>query len=265
MLKVVKRIRTLAKELKVYRGILSGGGKELQLVAIPADNDDHVLSAQRLHASVYLARGFVQSDEVGDDGRLTLSADPHQRHAEYFVVVNNEDRTSVRAVARMIRADREKGFDSFPILAMSHIYKRDREEIMQYSPQQCVEISALSKTLGESSLAPLLLYREMLYESLRRGDKLWLMACDVRLYRRLKLLFGSAIKQIGEVTSYYGGDVVPSKLSVEEVLPSMLGAIKRSSLLHRGLRRSAVRFMTEFYPKGKISKHENEQLEKLRA
>lgn len=249
----------------MYQTLFRKNTHRLELRAINTRDQAQILSGQQLHAATYLARGFVSEADLGADKRLTLLADPHQLHAEYFIVVEAADSASIRAVARQIHLDAKKGFDSFPILSLAKIHSKHRKKILTYDPKKCVEISGLAKVKDESPLAALLLYREMWHKSVRDGDKLWLMACDVRLFGRLKTLFGSAITQIGDVTAYFGGDVVPAMLDLEQALPGIITSLQTASPLHRSIRLPLARFMIDQFPEIGIAPDQVQQLNRLKV
>jgi hypothetical protein len=259
-------IRNLIKDVQSYRAIARKGlgDESLQVLALEkTEHIGHLRHAQRLHASVYLKRGFIQAGDISEDGRLTLYADPHQEHAEYFIVHGQDGERDIRAVSRQIRMHPDKGFESFPILDLAHVQKRYVKMIMGYDPATCVEISALSKRSGESSLLPLALYRVMLHTSVANGDKLWLMACDVRLYQRLKLLFGTAITRIGSDTPYYGGDVAPAMVKLDEVLGALIAGTKDKVPIRRSIRKSLPRFFLTGYPEKYVTLAQRKELVRI--
>jgi hypothetical protein len=256
-------IRSLIKDMQVYRVLAGGGLGEQTMQAVALEHPDHVRHAQRLHADVYLRRGFVQPGDIDEDGRLTLLADPHQEHAEYFVVLGSDDPSDVRAVSRQIRMSAHKGFASFPMLDLAQIDKRHLAMIQQHDPSSCVEISALAKQSGESPMLPLVLYRAMLHRSFEIDDKIWLMACDVRLFQRLKVLFGPAIVQVGKVTPYYGGDVVPAMLKLDEALAGLIAGARDQVPLRRSIRKALPRFFMNGFPIDRIKPQQRIELIKL--
>lgn len=205
-------------------------------------SDEHdILEAKRLHASVYSRIGFIDSWEVTEDGIIHEDSDPHQRHARYFAIKHKSEKRVV-VTARQIYSDENRGFEAFPIWTQSKLSPEGRAKIQQYNPLKCVEISGLVKKSGTSPYAVLLLYRLMWQHSYRNNDELWLMACDVALYRRLKLLFGDAIERVGENTSYKGGDVVPAIVDVQRSVDIVTAAVKRLHPLQRGLNKNILRF-----------------------
>jgi hypothetical protein len=213
------------------------------------DKPGHLRDAKRLHADVYLGRGFIEDHHVDKAGAISLEADPHQQHSQYFVACEEVGKKEiVRVTARQIRAKKERGFDSFPILRHAHIYPEMRQRVYKFKPENCVEISGLAKQRGTTTVATLIVYRMMWFESLRRGDKLWLMACSPSLFQRLKQLFGPNVVQMGERTPYVGEDVIPAMVVIDEALYYLH---KNAQTLHptkRLLYRAVLRFFTDGLP-----------------
>ena len=180
-------------------------------VSIAKEGSEELLAAKKLHAAEYLARGFIEAKDISE-GVIHKRSDPYQSHAIYFVVKNKQN---VVGVARQIVYKGSGGMnESFPILDKANIYPRYRAKIEGQQPQCIVEISALVKKRGESSIVPIVLYRSLWQYSRKHGHEFWVMACDIRLYHRLRLLFGPAILQIGKITPYFGGDIVPAALHI---------------------------------------------------
>lgn len=180
-------------------------------VSIAEDGTADLLEAKKLHAKEYLSRNFIEHTDILNE-IIHEESDPHQKHAVYFVVKN---RQKVVGVARQIIY---KGsgpmHESFPVLDKAKISQRSRTKIERQHPHKIVEISALVKARSESSIVPIVLYRSMWQYSRQNNHDFWVMACDVRLYQRLKILFGPAIVKIGNRTSYKGGDVIPAALHI---------------------------------------------------
>ena len=74
------------------------------------------------------------------------------------------------------------------------------------------------------------------------------MSCDVRLYRRLKFLFGDALTQVGKESYYMGSMVVPAALEVEHSLQVVQAGERSHNPLQRQLRRAMVKFFLEGLP-----------------
>jgi len=221
--------------------------------------------AQKLHASVYLSKGFIDPNDLDENDRLHTIADPHQSHSHYFVItLDVAGLETVVATARQIEAKDSKGMSSFPIVEKAKIFNRAVAEISSQNPYACIEVSGLAKRRGVSQAAILLLYREMWYRSLRDGHTLWLMACDVKLYEKLIVLFEGAIKKIGDKTSYQGGDVIPAMARPQEILGSLIYVTKSSRLQKRVFRKKLLEFLLVDYPKALIDPLQQKELRKLK-
>lgn len=225
------------------------------------ESPDYLLAAKKLHAEVYLYRNFVTKKDIRA-GVLNSKVDPYQPHSQYFVVTD-KSRARVLATARQIQAKPKKGHDSFAMLTHTRLYERSREQILAHAPVDCVEISGLAKHRGVSKLAPLLLYRAMLQHSLRNHHKLWLLACDVRLYVRLKLLFGSAIQQAGPRTFYLGSEVVPAILRLDSAIQSMHKSLRKGNFFEKQLRYRVLRFILKDVPTELLSPKEKKAFDAI--
>lgn len=239
----IKRIRRYIKDSFLYWRLLSNTSiaKYYTAKQLEQHDVDDLRAAKRLHASVYLARGFIEQTDVRD-GMIHDMSDPHQHHSQYFVVKRGDE---VVGVARQITY---KGtgphHESFPALEEAALHVRSKQRIRAMHPHELTEISALVKKSGESSIVPLLLYRVLWRHSLRARHRVWIMACDVRLYQRLKLLFGPALTRIGQKTHYHGGDVIPAALNITTAV-RYVNDVKRagrSGLLD--IQRQATKFIT---------------------
>ncbi len=260
---IKRRLRRLKNLNRLRKLILNGGFGHHEIIELGREHE-FLDEAKRLHASVYLYRNFVSPEDIDEDGRLHHQADPHQKHAHYFIAVERKDpRKTVVATARQIEVEDEKGMNSFPILEKSKVYKRAAVEISAQDPKACIEVSGLAKRSGTGTEALLLLYRQMWHRSLRDGQTMWLMACDVRLYDRLKLLFDGAITRIGPRSHYQGGDVIPAMLRPYEGLSALITATESSRFKTRAFRRGILRFLYEGYPKELLEPGQIRKLKKL--
>jgi hypothetical protein len=205
--------------------------------------DKDVMAAQKLHASVYLRRGYVTEDDIEDE-IISKKTDPHQLHALYFAVKNKKT-GNVVATARQIFHEPAKDFKSFPLMGSAKLYPKTKKELKSYNPADCIEISGLAKASGTPSSVVLLLYRAMWHHSLKQRHKVWIMACDPSLFSRLRLLFGDAINQIGYRTPYKGADIIPAMLLPEPALGKFIRISRRKSLLFGISRKHLVGFFLE--------------------
>lgn len=212
-MKPLRRVRRKLRDTHMYWKIFSDAdmSKAYEVMKLDEEHFEELATAKKLHAAVYLSRAFITHDDLMDD-IIHETSDPHQRHADYFVVKRNG--RIVAAARQIIYRGEGELHKSFPVLEKSLIHMRSRNRIMAFQPEEIVEISALVKAGGESSIVPLLLYRALWRHSLKSRHRIWVMACDIRLYQRLKLLFGPSLTKIGQRTPYVGGDVIPVALDI---------------------------------------------------
>lgn len=233
------------------------------LEVLGPDRAESLFEAKRLHARIYLDRGFIKPSMVDASGIMSRAADPHQAHSEYFIVASKKT-GKVVAVARQIGVREGRGHKSFPLMTRTDLYERSRATLANYDPKQCVEISALVKERGASKIAPLLLYRAMWHHSLQERQQLWFLSCDVRLFARLKLLFGPAIQQVGRRTAFPGGDVVPAIWKVQSAVSELSKSLRHAPAPALILRRMVIRFLLKGLPEETLSAPEKRALAALR-
>jgi len=258
-------IKKIKKQYKRYRdsldfiaSIRSSKAASFQGEHI-GDNGDIVAAAQQLHAEIYIGRNFISEEDVADDGRMHFRADPHQAHSTYFVVKNTRDNKIV-ATSRQIMHDPVKRHNSFPLLEKAEVDQKWRNYILKHGSESVVEISGLAKVRDTTTAAPLYLYRQMWHHSLREKHDLWLMACDVRLFQRLKLILGDAIIQIGQETQYQGGNVIPAIVKPKKSLHALIQSAINSSRTQRYLRLLVVQFFINGLPMHSIAVSDRKSL-----
>lgn len=209
--------------------------------------------AKTLHARVYLRHGYIAQSALAETGLIHPDEDPYQNHAQYFAVIRpNAGQPQVVATARQIHAHLDHGHASFPMVRHLQLYPQAQKLIQSIDPATCVEVSALAKRAGESSLATLLLYRLMWQHSVKVGHRYWFMACDARVYDRLLFLFGKAFIQAGPKTFYMGSDVIPALLEIPGSVEHLRQEARGLNIIKRHFRRSTV----EFFLKGMPTPHE---------
>lgn len=251
---ILPKIHRHLKDSRSYFNLLRNHSGD-QFQVIKTSDPTHIQQAKKLHASIYLQRGFVTADELRG-GKLRHRVDPHQAHSIYFVVLDTKT-GEVVANARQIRATRKLGHLSFPMVSQASINNRAQRAIDAHAASDCVEISGLVKKRGVSSIVPLLLYRALWHESLRAEHTLWLMACDVRLYERLHLLYGPALKKVGKTASYKGGLIVPAILEINHSLAAIESSLSKTAWFHKALRIRAVKFLIHGVPTRHLSMSEH--------
>lgn len=212
----------------------------------PDDDSQDLRDAKKLHANVYLSLGFVDESELFDE-MIHEESDPYQRHAEYFVVKKRDE--VVAAARQIVYKGTGEHHDSFPVLSKAIIYDRSRKRLLGYHPTEIVEISALVKKRGESSVVPLVLYRALWRYSLASQHRIWVMACDPRLYARLKILFGPAFTKIGQRTPYKGADALPVALVMDVSVKYVQKVLGTRRWMIFDLKRRAAGFMVKDLPR----------------
>lgn len=185
--------------------------------------------AKKLHANIYLAHDFVTKQDVTAAGYLTAKADPHSEHAEYFVAIDSEN----DEVVALVRQIHQRSGHRLPVFyhnltaaSYSHAHKDD-----------IVEISAFAKKPGTDSRVTLLLFREMLQHSQQQGHQYWVFACDSKVYRSLKTLFGKLLQKTGPETLYMGSLVIPAEVDLDRALHQLRRNYRRSIPPLRQVRR----------------------------
>jgi hypothetical protein len=201
-------------------------------------DDPRLLTAQRLHARVYVRLHFIEPGDVAANGAMHLQADPHQAHADYFVVVDAHDQDKVLVTARQIRV--EQTHYDLPVLGKARLSRRARRQLLGLSPEQLVEISGLVKDDGVPTTAVMELYRAMWQHSLDRQHALWVMACDPKLYKKLKVLFGRALRKIGRRTPYPGADIIPCVMDLRLSERTLQRHLRSRHPLYRHVRRNVA-------------------------
>jgi hypothetical protein len=181
-----------------------------QLLATGAD----ILQARRLHASVYLASGFVTPEDLAPDGTMGVQKDPWPAVSAYFAVIRGG---IVTATARQICV-----YDPahLPALRLSELDRAEVAKVLDLAPGAVVEISALAA--GRDARGPdvTAVYSRMWRESVERRHQVWVMAVDRRLYAHLRRAFcGRALRPIGPAQHYLGSPVVPAVLWCDELYP----------------------------------------------
>jgi hypothetical protein len=259
----LRRVTRFFRDLHAYWRLFTGDGKHGQYVVSRVADDDYktLKQAKELHAQTYLYRGFVDRSDV-KKGIIHEKSDPHQLHADYFVVKN---RGKVVAVARQItyKGDGDHRA-SFPTLDQAVIYNRSRVHLSKIDPRHIVEISALVKKRGESQMVPLMLYRELWRHSLGK-HKVWVMACDVRLYERLKIVAGPAVRHIGRRSSYKGGDVMPVMLEPHTALGVFMKRAHTRVPFRRVMNRYILKFFVQDCPPQALTSIDARRLEQALA
>ncbi|HEX3082232.1 MAG TPA: hypothetical protein VHQ86_03180 [Candidatus Saccharimonadia bacterium] len=246
MFKKISQLLTFNKVFKEDTGMFR---------VIVVDEPHYLNKAKQLHAKVYLARGFVKPTDLTDDALyIGPKEDPYQFHSQYFVVERTDlPEPQVVSAARLIYKDPHKGHDSFQTYIHQPLYKKYKAKIELLDPASCAEVSGLVKERGTSTAAVFMLYKAMWLYSVQNGYQTWLMSCDVRLYLRLKLLFGRMLQRIGEKRHFKGHDVVPLMLDTERLFDYLL-AVKPLNPFKRKVHEALTRFLLDGVDRNELNK-----------
>lgn len=169
--------------------------------------------AKKLHASIYLAHNFVTHEDIDPDGYLTLDADPHGEHADYFVAVDKQQ----DKVVALVRQIHQRAGHVLPVLRR----RLSQKSYKHTHSDDIVEVSAFAKKSGVDSRVTILLFAEMLQHSRKHGHQYWVFACDSNVYRRLKTLFGRLLQKTGPEVFYMGSKVVPAEVNLDSALKQL--------------------------------------------
>jgi hypothetical protein len=168
-----------------------------------------VFDARRLVASIYLAEGYVEEDDLNESGVLYDHADPYFVHSEYFAVGVGPSLNPLLAVSRLVLYDEDRGVDSFPMLTGMELDDDFLATVAAADLTTWAEVGSMAKAPGASVQAPNLLYRKMWQRAVRGGHATWLCAADHRVSRTLRNLFGEEIRLVGPRQHFMGSPTDP--------------------------------------------------------
>lgn len=268
MLTKINRYRKVVKDFantrRAVKKLHHVSAHEIKLTTLAEDLTEDIDEAQKLHAAVYLRLGFVDEKDI-KKGKMTREFDPHQQHALYFILKEKgkDGRIHVAATARQIQYKPEKGFLSFPLIEKAELGTKVLKDLISHDPNKCVEISGLAKHRETAGVSVLLLYRALWHHSLRQDHQLWIMACDPRLYQKLRILFGPAIQQVGRETQYKGASIIPAMLKPQEALNEFIRISRRRAWMFGVSRRELIGFFVEGLPPAFIPEKDKKYLKAI--
>ncbi len=251
------------KQLFRYRSLLTNKQPDNLEVRVISDPKS-LLAARQLHARRYLRWGYIQESDIASNGTMNRHADPYAGHSIYFAVFDKSKAgTPLVAVSRQIKLrPGSKSHHDLPTLANVPLGKEAIEEIERYTLGECVEISALVKDSGVSSLAPLMLYRAMWHYSLMNGHKLWLMGVDRSVYRLLDAVFDKSIERIGGEAFYMGSLVIPASVRIGNTVDNIIHDLTSKNFTALLWQRDLALFLCDGLPKQVLSPGQMKLLEK---
>lgn len=170
-----------------------------------------ILEARRLHAAVYVDRGFVAEHETGDDGTLVPEVDPWPSMSTYFAI---RRKSGIVATARQIHPPE---LDRLPAIGLSDRRAHQTRAVLQCAPHEVVEISGLARSYVSTRFDAVALYVSMWRHSMAAGHRAWVMAVDPPLFVQLReMICGEAIKPLGPRRAYMGGNLVTAAVFLDE-------------------------------------------------
>jgi hypothetical protein len=176
--------------------------------------NDEVLAARRLQADIYLANGFITTEDVTAAGTLSTAVDSWSDTCTWFAVMR--EGAAVATARQICSADP----DRLPALGLDGLYPEDLYRIRYLPPGSAVEISALARHRGANSSDVVAIYSRMWRESLVRKHRAWVMAVDVKVFELLRtVICGNAIRPIGPPQEYMGSMVLPAVIWCDELNP----------------------------------------------
>lgn len=165
--------------------------------------------ARRLHASRYLAEGYV--DRLDPGGVID---DEYVQNSTYFIASNEHTGETV-GTCRVIDSDTH----SFPMLDHMTIDPEWRELLLETPSKHIGEVSALVAVRGDQThLISAALCREAFRSSLTTHPRRYLLCIVDRLFLRLlNSVFRAGLTAVGP-TQEYLGRTIPTVASVERSL-----------------------------------------------
>ena len=192
---MLRAIRKSIKRIQLYRDLYD---VDLDYDVSRVSSTEDILDARRFQATIYLQRGNIGEHQLNELGVLDQQTDPYVSHSDYFVVRRNHSSPRpIVGASRLINFEQSKRLASFQLFTKTDTYDSALELVDRYGLGCVAEVSGLVKQKDGPLIVPMLLYREMLYHSLDRGIRLWIMVSTDHLYRNLKWMFGDLIKELG--------------------------------------------------------------------
>jgi hypothetical protein len=253
----------IKQALKYYRQ-LDAEVPSLRTIVVSAP--DALSAAKALHARTYLRVGIQPLEAITTDGHIALAFDPYQTHAQYFSVQDSRD-GDPRTVAavRLILAQPESGFDSFPMFGEKRqLFPRYRGLLEAADPDACGEISALVREPGTNGKAALMLYRAVWHYALSQHYAYLLVLCKARLDRRCKIIFGKSWIRVGPSYDRLANiREIPVIIDVRGSLDEAL-TLSRVNPVKRFVKLKALRFFLRGLPEEVILPAHREKLDRHR-
>ena len=187
---------------------------------------DDARRAQEIHTEVYLQRGFIDEEQLNDEG---LFVDEYAERSAYFF----HEGAGREVGARLISATKKEKLLSLPT---AKLFAIDPDKVAEAAGVQrlgdlgrhdVVEVSGLASRARElpidgspSELDPVsILYAKMIRHSVEQGHKLWLLNADPLLLRDMKHRLGDEqVIEVGEKRRYMGPPTRPAAINPSRVV-----------------------------------------------
>ena len=216
-------------------------GREEEQPVSGSSSSQRVGECRRLVARRYLDEKYISPDEVDPStGFMNANIDPYAGHSEYFWTLN--DSHEVEATIRVIKhpSGITKGW-RFPLQREFSIEDETQEYIDYFNhfhPESIIEISGLAEQKNADEFASLDMYRRFWQHAKRSNYNVCLVSADERLDKKLNVMFGQAIRQVGDSKFVMGSQTVPSLLFPDQCVKAM-SDIYQNKLEQEGERSAA--------------------------
>lgn len=204
-------------------------------------------AARKMTAHYYLQRHFVTPDQLDAGGRITEAHDPYLSQAEYYVI-RNTDTDAIAATCRKIHYNADKDEAAFPLFEhLDQLYPDKVAKLRDIGFRNVAELSSLVKNPQEDvdGQAVLTLYRQLFQNAWRADNEgreaAYIMACNPKLYKRLRFLFGDLVEQLGPALEYPGQEVVPAMIVTRSGTAAWIRESRHWSNPHAYVYRKGVR------------------------
>jgi hypothetical protein len=133
-----------------------------------------VVAAKTLQGQAYVQHRYLSADRLTPEGWVPWHASPPGARVRWFGTFGTDGK--MVAVGRKIVID-DTGVGSLPAIRLMGTDQPAAlaSALRQCSPDQVVEPSAIAKLPNMPLIATLLIYRALYQDSIRCGDRLWVM------------------------------------------------------------------------------------------
>ncbi len=184
-------------------------------ITVGAADHPAIADARRLHARVYVERGFVDGHSNWLDLDTGLVEDAHVAGSIYL---SARHEGAVVGVARLILPG-PRGLPVFEHFALD-------PDACVPSQEQCLEVSSLCIDAGSSVSAAVFVHlvRAFAAMSHTRPERYWIAIVERPLLTAMNRFYGLKFRPIGEARQYLGGETLPVLLDVPDYLGGLVGS-----------------------------------------